>query len=219
MPRKKPKQLSIPETQPKKRKKGGGRKKIHPHDTNHLQRPTLGKCPAHLTLRIKSFVPSLRTKKRFHFVQECLIFSQDLFGFRVIHFSVQTNHIHLLVEVDNNKQLERGMKSFSIRLAKKLNRELKRSGSIFAGRFDLRVLKSPIEVKRVLKYVLQNAAKHMKKQFYFDCFSSSHYFLHWKKLVGFEPRIPLYPQDWFFMGTIRKPHFWLARAGWMKGMT
>src|SRR5438105_4808654 len=143
------KQLGLFQKKKRKRTRGVrlGRPKINLHDTNHEARPELKRCPAHITLRMQSDVPVLRTKKRFRAVQACLYYAQEKFGMRVIHYSVQGNHLHLLVESDTNKDLERGMKSFTIRFAKIINRALKRKGPAFAGRFHLRILKTPMEVR------------------------------------------------------------------------
>ena len=195
------------------KRKRAGRAKIKPHETNHTARGLIQSKPLHLTLRVRGDIPNLRTKQRFHFIQEGLIRSH-LSDFRILHYSIQKNHIHILAEAENGKALERGMKRFTIFLAKKLNRALDRKGSVFAGRFFSRILKTPQQVKNVLKYVLQNAAKHMGRKFYYDCFSSSHYFRDWNKLIGFHPKTPLYPQDWFYCDTLRKPTFWLAKTGW-----
>ncbi|TAJ14476.1 MAG: hypothetical protein EPO68_12715, partial [Planctomycetota bacterium] len=45
----------------------------------------------------------------------------DRFGFRLIEYSVQSNHVHLLVEVPDRHALTRGAKGLFVRLAKQLN--------------------------------------------------------------------------------------------------
>ena len=49
--------------------------------------------------------------------------------FRIVHISIQSNHIHLLVEANDPEALARGMQAFQISAARKLNKLLGRTGS------------------------------------------------------------------------------------------
>lgn len=80
--------------------------------------------------------------------------------FRVIEFSVQSNHIHLIVEAEGAPGLTRGMLGLEVRLARRLNRALGRSGKFFADRYHSRTLETPSEVRSALHYVLNNHAHH-----------------------------------------------------------
>ena len=42
-------------------------------------------------------------------------------GFRIAHLSVQTNHIHLIVEATTKDVLARGLQGFQISAAKHIN--------------------------------------------------------------------------------------------------
>ena len=79
---------------------------------------------------------------------------------RLVHFSVQGNHIHLLIEATDNRGLARGMQGLSIRIAKALNRLMRRHGSVFEDHYHSRVLRTPTEAARALAYVLGNFAHH-----------------------------------------------------------
>jgi putative transposase len=79
---------------------------------------------------------------------------------RIVEYSVMSNHLHLLVEAVSASALARGMQSVSIRLAKRLNALLKRSGRVLADRYHCRALRSPREVRRALVYVLNNFRRH-----------------------------------------------------------
>jgi REP element-mobilizing transposase RayT len=81
-------------------------------------------------------------------------------GFQVREYSIQGNHIHLIVEAEDREALARGIKSLEIRLAIHLNRLMSRKGRVFADRYHQHILKTPTEVRRALKYVLQNRRKH-----------------------------------------------------------
>lgn len=81
--------------------------------------------------------------------------------FRVIEFSVQRNHIHMIVEADGAPGLTSGMLGLEVRLARRLNRSLGRRGRFFADRYHARTLKTPSEVRSALHYVLNNHAHHL----------------------------------------------------------
>jgi hypothetical protein len=100
----------------------------------------------------------------------------DRFGFRVVEYSVQTNHFHLLVEVPDQRALTRGAKGLFVRLARALNRLWHREGQVFPERYHVRALTSPAEVRRALVYVLHNARKHRSWGAGVDPFSSGPWF-------------------------------------------
>jgi REP element-mobilizing transposase RayT len=77
-----------------------------------------------------------------------------------VHFSVLDNHLHLVVEADCSRSLSRGMNGLCTRLARRLNTFLQRSGRLFADHYHSRLLRSPTDVARVIRYVLTNAARH-----------------------------------------------------------
>jgi hypothetical protein len=80
--------------------------------------------------------------------------------FRVIEFSVQSNHIHLIVEAEGAPGLTSGMLGLEVRLARRLNRALERRGRFFADRYHARTLRTPSEVRSALHSVLNNHAHH-----------------------------------------------------------
>ena len=81
--------------------------------------------------------------------------------FRIVEFSVQDNHVHLIVEADDNGALERGMKSFSVRANRLFNAALGRGrGRVWADRYHRRDLKTPRQVRNALVYCLANYKKH-----------------------------------------------------------
>jgi hypothetical protein len=91
---------------------------------------------------------------------------------RVVEFSVMGEHLHLIAEADDNRSLSRGMQGLNIRIAKALNRLLRRSGGIFADHYHSRLLHSPTEVCAAIRYVLGNAEHHFVEKGV-DYFSSA----------------------------------------------
>jgi putative transposase len=51
---------------------------------------------------------------------------------------VRLDHLHLLAEASERRALSRGLQGLSIRLAKAVNRHLRRSGRVFAERYHAR---------------------------------------------------------------------------------
>ncbi|HEU4583511.1 MAG TPA: transposase [Polyangiaceae bacterium] len=115
----------------------------------------------HVTLRIVTGVPSLRGAT-FGKVRRALADEQERFGFRLVHFSVQSNHVHLIAEAADRRALSRGMQGLSIRVARAVNRGLSRTGRVFADRYHARALTMPRAVHFALRYVLLNARKHQR---------------------------------------------------------
>src|SRR6185312_4464585 len=77
-----------------------------------------------------------------------------------LQYSLQGNHAHLVVEARDRDALGRGMKAIGARLARAVNRVAGRSGPVLADRYHLRLLPTPKEVHRALRYVLLNARRH-----------------------------------------------------------
>jgi len=80
--------------------------------------------------------------------------------FRTIEYSVQSNHVHLVVEAADQRELSRGMQGFGIRLAKNLNLRLERRGRVLSDRYHARTLRTPTQTLNALRYVRQNTHLH-----------------------------------------------------------
>ena len=128
---------------------------------SHHGRPRFEKPTAvHVTLRVDAHVWNLRSQRCFRVIKQALSDALGRFGLRVIHFSVQGNHLHLVVEADSSVSLSRGMQGLAIRIARALNRLMERKGRVFADHFHSRLLLSPSEVMHAIRYVLDNHRKH-----------------------------------------------------------
>jgi len=77
-----------------------------------------------------------------------------------VHYSVQGNHVHLLVEAKSEKSLSRGMCGLGVRVARGLNRVMRRRGKVLGDRYHGHILRTPTEVRRARDYLLQNARRH-----------------------------------------------------------
>ena len=150
--------------------------------------------------------------------------------FRITQFSVQGDHLHLVVEADSKQALSRGMQGLAIRIARRVNRLVSRSGKLWADRFYSRALSSPRSVRNALAYVLNNFKKHRASDAaQIDPYSSAPYFDGFRELHGKPPwdlprsrRLPLTPQGvpppaFDDEVPICEPRTWLAAVGWRKG--
>jgi REP element-mobilizing transposase RayT len=102
--------------------------------------------------------------------------------FRVAHFSVQRDHVHLIVEARDKRALSSGMRSVAIRVARYVNDVLARRGPVWAGRWHGRALRTPREVRHALVYVLANFRKHARRppRSGVDPYSSAELFDGWR---------------------------------------
>src|ERR1700682_6494471 len=133
---------------------GAGRKRSRESGVPHLSRPELSRHhPVHTTLRVMNGCWTLRSRRALLALQGAFEGGRDRFGFRLIHYSVQGNHVHLIVEASGKQSLSRGMQGLTIRMARALNRMMQRQGRVFAERFHAHVLRSRREVANALRYV------------------------------------------------------------------
>jgi putative transposase len=149
------------------KRKGAGRPRTRPHPglvgpgVPHLRRSEFAaRHPVHVTMRLQSGVGYLRAYRRAKAVEAALREARERLGVRIIHYSIQGNHLHLIVEAQSVEALSRAMQGFAIRLAKRLNKLAGRHGGVFADRFHARPLKTPREAKRAVRYVLTNYRHH-----------------------------------------------------------
>jgi len=190
------------------KRRGAGRKRLHELGrVAHHIRPEHKKAhPVHVTLRARSKLPSLRTQVVFQTIRRALGRTARSW-FRVVHFSVQTNHIHLLIEANDKLSLARGLGGAAIRLARAINRAAKRKGGVWEDRYHSRPLRTPREVRNGLVYVLMNWKKHTPGAKGFDPCSSASSFEGWIVPPAAGP-----PSD----DSIATPVTWLLRIGWKR---
>jgi hypothetical protein len=131
--------------------------------------------------------------------------------FRVLHFSVQSDHVHLLLEADDKVCLSRGTAGVCIRLSRAINRAIGRRGSVWADRYHARALRTPREVRSGIVYVLMNWKKHVPRARGFDVCSSAPWFHGWARPPFSEP-----PFDEPEGSPVEAPKTWLFRTGWKR---
>lgn len=130
----------------------------------HVRRPAVSPAsPHHVTVRMRRGVWNLRSQRCFGRISRALRAVQQRAGFRVTHFSVQGNHVHLIVEADDRATLTNGMRALLIRVARSLNRLMGTRGRLYADRYHETVVTSRRQMQVVIRYVLENHARHMRQ--------------------------------------------------------
>ncbi|HEY5933570.1 MAG TPA: transposase [Kofleriaceae bacterium] len=122
------------------------------------------RTPVHVTLRVASDVRRLRKDAAYRLIRRAMQRVLARTDFRIVHVSIQSNHLHLLVEADHEGALAKGMQSLLISLARKLNAWMERSGPVFPDRYHARVINSRRQARHALAYVLNNWRRHKEDQ-------------------------------------------------------
>jgi hypothetical protein len=135
--------------------------------------------PTHVTLRLVGGLPSMRRFDLAKAIGETLRAGKQRRGFRVVHFSIQPTHLHLIVEAAGRDMLGRGMRGVGIRVARAVNRALGRRGQLIADRYHARDLAKPLEVRNAIVYVLTSFRHHDDDGERFDPCSSARWFGGW----------------------------------------
>lgn len=181
----------------------------------HVRREELRReHPVHVTLRVRRGFGSLRTRRFVHAFRKSLRSQGEHSDFRITQFSIQRDHVHLIAEASDKQALGRGMKSIAARLARLVNRLARRRGAVLLGRYHVRALRTPREVRNALAYVLLNARKHWAQRHgsappvKLDEASSAAWFDGWsRRLQPLSSREP---------PPTAAPRTWLLRIGWRK---
>jgi putative transposase len=164
----------------------------------HVARPRVSRHrPHHITVRTTRPTWNLRSQRCYRFVEKALSVVKERGGFRVIHFSVQHNHVHLIVEANDRRTLSSAMKALLIRVARGLNGLMGASGKRFDDRYHEHILKTPSETRNALLYVIGNRAVHLAR---------------WGK----SPRRDVDPFSSLAAGNLIVPaKSWLLLEGWL----
>ena len=178
------------------------------HRARPLHRPA---TPLLITLRGVAGLPSFRRQTLFRAFDRAFRDTRRE-DFRIVEFSVQDDHVHLLVEADDSAALSRGMKSFSVRANRLYNAAHGRGrGRVWADRYHRRDLTSPRQVRNALVYTLQNAKKHFRIRHgrpSLDPCSSGPWFQGWTAVRTPRPEEGPPPTE--------RATTWLLRVGWRR---
>lgn len=194
-------------------RKPPGPKRTKESGVPHGSRPELKNGNvAHVTIKLKEGLPSLRMGKALQVVLAAIERVNQGEWIRIVHFSVQSNHVHLIVEAKNSADLSRGMASLNTGLGMRLNRLWNRvgEGSVFMERFHLVLVTSPPQMRNVLNYVLRNDVRHGLNLRTLDPCSSALSFTGWKQLQNSKRQ----QQEAAARCVSAQPQTWLLQSGW-----
>jgi REP element-mobilizing transposase RayT len=163
-------------------------------------------------MRVRPGVPSLRSIRFVRELRRSLAEACERGGFRVVHYTLMTDHAHWIVEATDKRALACGIKSIAARLARAVNRVFDRTGPVLDGRYDSVALRTPRQVRNALRYVLLNARKHARRPSQsrrLDPASSGRWFDGWREPVALHDRIGVARE-------VAPARCWLLRVGWRR---
>src|SRR3954454_21890442 len=185
-------------------RKGAGRKPRDRPSMPHVTRRKIDRrYPVQVTIRATPGLPSLRSPRLFGALRRAIA-RASVDRFRVIHFSIQQDHGHFIVEGDEARRARGGMHGLAIRLALAVNRALGRKGKVVGDRYHARPLTSPRRMRTSMVYVLLNFRKHLRAPACIDPRSSGPHFSGWHTVPA--------PTD--VAPATALPGTWMARVGW-----
>ena len=185
--------------------------------------------PLHIVMRALPDVGSLRLYETYLAIREATNVALGWGeSFRIIHYSIQHTHLHLIVEALDRKALWRGMHAFGISCARQINAALtarhgvKRAGAVFGDRYFARALRNPRAVRNCLSYVLNNWRHHgehttdrtrSRRAWKIDPLSSAFAFDGWRERPD-RTHFKIPPD--YEGGVVWTPSTWLLREGWRR---
>ena len=194
------------------RRPGAGRKPGPARRVPHRPRDGVAaRFPAHVTVKLRAGLPSLRSVRLVRALERSFAAASDRGDFRLVHYTLQAAHAHLLVEASDADALGRGMMAVGSRIARALNRTFGCRGVVLAERFHARVLRTPREVRNALAYVLLNARRHARRltrALGIDPASSGRWFDGWRNRPVAEATVGAIP--------VSRPRTWLLGTGWRR---
>ena len=193
----------------------GGKRGPDPRNEHRARAPLASRFPCHVTLKVRRGLPSLRTANLVRALERSFAAACERGHFRLVHYSIQNDHMHAMVEAASARDLACRMKSLGSRLARAVNRVFRLHGPVLADRYHLHVLRTSCEVRHALAYVLLNARRHLAKRGHrppphpeVDPASSGRWFSGWNR--RFQPASSLDPPP------VALPRTWLLSVGWRR---
>lgn len=132
---------------------GAGRKKSPDSGVSHNVREALTKRDrALVTLRVAEGRPKLTTKVAMKTMTEALKLARKD-DFEILEYRVQDQVVHLLVRADDRRAMGRGMGGLGSRMSRQLNRTWGTSGTVYADRYEDKVLRTTAAVNKAKREV------------------------------------------------------------------
>lgn len=215
------------------RREGAGRKPVYflPSGARMhrrvRKRPEVStRTPVHIILRASPDVGSLRRRRPYEAIRAAIEGAAERGFIRIVHASVQRDHVHLLVEAPDARALASGMQGLQVSAARRVNAALAidqgldepRRGRVFITHYQAEILRTPEQARRALAAVLNNWRVHGEataRSAAIDPYASGHGFDGWqggapavappaghKPLPVLPPRSRLLTTGWRTLGAI-----------------
>src|SRR5262249_32938976 len=198
------------------KRRGAGRKPKHRRaGVSHAKRPAhRARNPVLVTQKMDVRLPLLRNA-RTHRVVAAALAASTKDDFRVVEYSLQNDHVHLIVEAQDERALSRWLKGLFVRLARALNRLWGRAGNVFPDRYHARALATPRAVRIALVYLFGNARKHgALGRSSLDAYSSASSFDGWKPTPSSQMCADPAPHP--PARILERARTWLLTLGWRR---
>jgi hypothetical protein len=184
-----------------------------PHETRAKVDP---RYPLQVTIRAAPGLPSFRSARVFGALRRA-IGRASVDRFRVIHFSIQQDHGHFIVEGDEARRARGGMHGLAIRLALAVNRALgRRRGKVVGDRYHVRALTTPRQMRTSMVYVLLNFRKHLHAPAGIDPRSSGPHFSGWRHTRLDSADVASAAAVAGGPAATVAPATWMAKVGWQR---
>jgi hypothetical protein len=182
-------------------------------DPHQRREPLASRHPCHVTLKVAWDVPPLRSARLVAELERSWREACERERFRLVHYSILNDHVHMIVEAANAGALACGLKAIAARFARAVNRVFHRVGRVLVDRCHVHVLRAPREVRNAIAYVLLNARRHLAKRGLavpraagIDPASSGRWFQGWRSA----------PPPAHDPPAVAAPRTWLLSLGWCR---
>jgi len=202
------------------KRSGAGRPQAHHRCSEpHREREDFAaRFPVHVTLRVEDGLGSLRCAGGYEAIRAAMQAVHERADFRIVHASIQRDHLHLVNEASGKTPLAKGIQALQISVAHHLKKHLLRecgirhTGTVFIDRYHAEIIDTPTQAHHALGYVLLNWRKHGEdrdRPWLLDPYSTAISFTNWNE----QPERWAIP-DGYQPLPVHAPHTWLLREGW-----
>ena len=140
-------------------KRAGRKGRVDP-SLRHRKRAEIKRPSSmHLTIKVEKKKAGIKNKVILKVLKRAILKGRSS-GLRIIHFTLEYDHVHLLVESDCKVKLGRGMMRLGVTLAKGINKYKSEKGRVYKQRYHQRFIQSGRDLKNVMNYIFKNGLKH-----------------------------------------------------------
>lgn len=152
--------------------KHAGRPAKWDRSIRHIRRERISKPTSlHLTIKVRENKADIKSKRILKSLHHAIMRAR-LKKLKVIHYTLEYNHVHLLVEALDHKVMHQAMQALGISFSKAINKAKAAKGGVYKHRYHLRKLASSKELRNVLHYIFSNGVHHRRTTSMLDPYNS-----------------------------------------------